>query len=122
MALPRKGILIRLAIYLPLIGFFGWRYLSKYLDGREQETTVDEQQRKLEQLPPDKFQTFTLPDGTIKKVPILTPEEAEDIYGIAVPEQTDAETETKPSPAPDPKFEPEKELGLGQRASAPRID
>lgn len=114
MALPRKGILIRLAIYVPLIGFFGWQAINRFLEDRGQDATIDAQQRKLDALPPEKFQSFTLPDGTVKKVPVLTPEEAEEIYGIEVPDKTQAAPPSAAAPTDSPLAP-----GPGQETSTP---
>jgi hypothetical protein len=116
MALPPKKILIRLAIYVPLLGIFGWQALDRFLEDREPTSTVDETQLKLEALPPEKFKEFTLPDGTIKRVPILTPDEAREIYGIEVP-QSDESAEADPEDNPEP--DPNAKAGPGIRASGP---
>ena len=113
MRLPRKGILIRLAIYLPLIGFFGWQAVSRYLDERKAEAEAEATRSKLDALPPEQFRTFTLPDGTVKKVPVLTPEQAEEIYGVKVPEDQRKSADDEPAaPAPTPEPTPEAIQGV----------
>lgn len=73
--LPRKGILIRLCIYLPLLGFFGWRAYEKWRS--ENAPPVQQQPDSLEQY----RRTVTLPDGTQQDYYELTREQAEQMYG-----------------------------------------
>ena len=62
--MPRR-IWIRLAIYVPLIGFFGWRAW---------QTSVA--RRAAQEAPAQRLETITLPDGTVRKVQYLSPDEA----------------------------------------------
>jgi hypothetical protein len=76
--LPRKGILIRLAIYLPILAFLSWRAGQKWMAEQQPEPT---QQDGLEmKLEPHK-RTITLPDGTQQTVYEMTEAEAEQILG-----------------------------------------
>ncbi len=78
MRLPRKGILIRFAIYGLLLGYFGWQAINHYLAEREAEAsaagslTEDELPRR----------AYTLPDGRSIEVLEITPEQAERMYGV----------------------------------------
>jgi hypothetical protein len=70
---PPLGVLIRLAIYLPLLGFFGWRAWERFASER---VAADEVFRErvsgwLEQ--PQRV--ILLPNG--ETLPMLTPEQAE---------------------------------------------
>lgn len=42
MRLPRKGILIRLCIYLPLLAFFGWKAYQRYQSEQAAERAAPE--------------------------------------------------------------------------------
>jgi hypothetical protein len=94
MRLPRKGVLIRVLIYVPLLGFFGWQALERWRAERAAETatepTVDE---KL--APHKKWVTF--PDGTKQEIYELTPQEAADILGHEMPEAPGADRATRES-------------------------
>lgn len=70
---PRLGIILRLVIYLPLLGFFGWRAWDRFTTER---VAADEVFRErvstwLEHPP----QTILLPGG--EALPMMTPEQAE---------------------------------------------
>lgn len=78
---PPLGILIRVAIYVPLLGFFGWRAWERFATERE---AADEVFRAhvsawLEQ----SQQVIMLPNG--EALPMLTPEQAE-AQGYRLPE------------------------------------
>lgn len=75
MKLPRKGILIRLGIYLPIIGFLAWQAFFKN----------DEPQPAPEEAPKGNVRTFSGPDGKEFKVIEVTPEEAR-AMGVEIPE------------------------------------
>ncbi len=83
---PRKGILIRLCIYVPVLLYLSWR------GAPPADAQVDgELDRKLA---PHK-RIISLPDGTQQEIVELTPEQAEAILGpIPALEQKD------PGPAP----------------------
>lgn len=55
MRLPRKGILIRLCIYIPLLGFFGWKAWQRY----QAEQTVERAAPEIDGVK----RTLTTPDG-----------------------------------------------------------
>lgn len=97
MRLPRKGVLIRLAIYVPLLGYFGWQALERWRS--EQAATVESAEPSVdEQLAPHK-KWVTFPDGTKQEIYELTPQQAEDILGHKV-EPPDADA-SAPTAAPD---------------------
>jgi len=74
--LPRKGILIRLCIYVPIILFLSWRAFQKWSEERN-AVQVDPLEQ---QLAPHK-RTITLPDGSQQTVYEMTQDEAEAILG-----------------------------------------
>jgi len=75
MKLPRKGILIRLGIYLPIIGFLAWQaFFSK-----------DKPQPAPEEAPKGNVRTISGPDGKEFKVIEVTPDEAR-AMGVEIPE------------------------------------
>jgi len=98
---PRKGILIRLLIYGPIIGFLSYQALEKYRTEREvTETDVagaeppsgDDVEDKLE---PYK-KVIEMPDGTKQEIIQLTPEQAEEILGHPLPEhKPDSKSDSK---------------------------
>jgi hypothetical protein len=72
---PRKGILIRLLIYLPILGYLSWRVLA----AREPaEAPVDPAQSYPKR-------TFTTEDGKTFEVLEVTPEQAEKMMGRPLP-------------------------------------
>jgi len=90
MKLPRKGILIRLGIYLPvIIGLVVWRACVF-----EREEMVIEQASDAE--PKGRVRTMQGPDGKEMKIIEITPEEAR-AMGVEVP-PTPAAPAAPPSP------------------------
>lgn len=87
---PRKGILIRLLIYGPIIGFLSYQAIEKYRTEREvTETDVPPLQEDVEdKLEPYK-KVIEMPDGSKQEIIQLTPEQAEEILGHPLPEKAD---------------------------------
>ncbi len=77
MKLPRKGILIRLAIYLPVIGFLSWKAFFAGSD--------DPPAPEAEQTSPGRVRTIAGPDGQELKIIEITPDEAK-AMGVEIPE------------------------------------
>jgi hypothetical protein len=70
---PRLGLIIRLAIYVPLLGYFGWRAWDRAMTEREAADEVfRERVSGWLSSPP---QNLVLPNGDT--LPIMTPEQAE---------------------------------------------
>jgi hypothetical protein len=94
--LPRRGILIRLAIYLPILAFLSWRAGQKYMAEQHPEPAQDELELKLA---PHKT-TITLPDGTQQTVYEMTESEAERILGPlpTSPSMSKGEPPSEPTP------------------------
>jgi len=88
---PRRGILIRLAIYVPVIAFLAWRAQG----GCEQRGGTEAKDDELEQKLAPHRKTITLPDGTQQEVVELTQEEAEQILGHPIPRDLDEMGEAK---------------------------
>ncbi len=89
---PRKGILIRLAIYIPVIGFLGYNAWQKYRARSAAEEAagapaVDPNEARKRELEEHKRE-YTMPDGSKQQVYELTPEEAERLLGkpVTIPE------------------------------------
>lgn len=106
MRLPRKGVLIRLAIYVPLIGFLSWNALQSCQARREarEAATTPTEPTVQDRLEPHK-RIITLPDGSQQAVYELTPEEAQELLGTPVEVPDDAppaKAEGERAPA-DPK-------------------
>ena len=87
---PRRGILIRLAIYVPVIGFLAWRAQG----GCGQTATMSKDDALEQKLAPHR-KVITLPDGTQQEIVELTAEEAEAILGHPIPRDLDAVGEGK---------------------------
>jgi hypothetical protein len=87
---PRRGILIRLAIYVPLIAFLVWRAQGG-CDQGQRATPDDGLDHKLE---PHR-KVITLPDGTQQEIVELTAEEAEAILGHPIPRNLEEAGEAK---------------------------
>jgi hypothetical protein len=79
---PRRGILIRLLIYVPVISLLAWR-ASGGCDGEERAAETKDD--ALEQRLAPHRKVITLPDGTQQEVVELTAEEAEAILGHPIP-------------------------------------
>ncbi|MGH1343022.1 MAG: hypothetical protein ACRBN8_15790 [Nannocystales bacterium] len=78
MKLPRKGILIRLGIYLPIIGVLAWQaFFAK-----------KEPQPQPQEAPKGNVRSFSGPDGKEFKVIEVTPDEAR-AMGVEIPEDLD---------------------------------
>ena len=77
MKLPRKGILIRLAIYLPIIGFLSWK---AFFSGGDEQPAPEP-----EQTSPGRVRTIAGPDGKEMKIIEITQEEAK-AMGVEIPD------------------------------------
>lgn len=89
---PRLGVVVRVLIYGPLLGFFGWQAAQRHLDERRIaddnfRTSVD---RSL-QFPP---RTIMMPNGELMPVYEVTEEEAVQMGLLPEPKSPD------PAPAP----------------------
>ena len=84
---PRRGILIRLAIYVPVIGFLAWRAQGGCSEPGRMEMEKDD---PIEQKLAPHRKVITLPDGTQQEIVELTAEEAEAILGHPIPKNLDA--------------------------------
>jgi hypothetical protein len=82
---PRRGILIRLLIYVPVISLLAWRAQG----GCEPSTPTAEPDPIDQKLAPHR-KVITLPDGTQQEIVELTAEEAEAILGHPIPRNLDA--------------------------------
>ena len=86
---PRKGILIRLLIYGPIIGYLGYQAVEKFRAERE-VTEADAPAAPGGQDVEDKLEpykkTIEMPDGSKQEIIQLTPEQAEEILGHPLPE------------------------------------
>jgi hypothetical protein len=98
MRLPRKRVLIRVLIYVPLLGYFGWQALDRW---RAEQVAHSPEPSVEEKLAPHK-KWMTFPDGTKQEIYELTPEEAADILGHEPPERPGADQARQgPGPADD---------------------
>jgi hypothetical protein len=76
--LPRRGILIRLAIYVPILVFLLWRAGERWWAEQQPPEAADDDLEL--RLAPHK-RTITLPDGSQQTVYEMTEAEAEQILG-----------------------------------------
>ena len=103
MRLPRKGVLIRLAIYVPLIGFLSWNAFTSCRARRDAEEAANTpvEPSVEDRLEPHK-RIITLPDGSQQAIYELTPEEAQDILGAPVDVPDDAPPAKAEAPGSSP--------------------
>lgn len=80
---PRKGVVIRLAIYIPVIGYLGYQAIGKWKAEREttEQDVAPPQADPLEQ----HKRVIEMPDGTKREIIELTEDEAEQYLGHPVP-------------------------------------
>lgn len=92
----QRGVVIRLAIYVPLLVFFGWRAWERFTNEREAADEVFRERVSawLEHPP----QTILLPNG--EALPMMTPEQAE-AQGYVLPDSL-KEPAPEAAPAPEP--------------------
>ncbi len=106
MAMSRRALLLRLAIYGPLLTYFGWQAWGRYQAGRAAERRAAERKARIDRVLREQTQTVTLPDGTTREVHVLTPEQAEEIWGVRTGDPDDASArdpgaaQAAPTPAP----------------------
>ncbi len=83
MAWPRKGVVIRLMIYIPVIGYLGYQAVQKWKS--EQETTETAPAAETDsKLDPYK-RVIEMPDGSKQEIIELTEEQAEQYLGRPIP-------------------------------------
>lgn len=86
--MSRRGLIIRLLIFVPLFGYFGYGAIQKWR--AEQAAAADDAptSRKMQ-----------LPDGRTIDVIEMTPEQAEKHYGVKLPTEPTVSDASKPAPA-----------------------
>ncbi len=84
--MSRRGLIIRLLIFVPLLGYFGYGAYQKW---RAEQAVADEAptSRKMQ-----------LPDGRTIDVIELTPEQAERQFGVKLPPEPTVSDANKPAP------------------------
>jgi len=112
---PRRGVVIRLLIYVPLIGFLGYQAAQKWSAERKANEAEAEAApapaETQDKLAPYK-RVIELPDGTKQEIVELTDEQAHDLLGYPLPEGGLPKSEpagtsdpAKPAPVATPKPE-----------------
>ena len=96
---PRKGILIRLAIYIPIIGYLGWQAIEKW---RSERAVMEHAPQSHEEELDKHKRVIQLPDGRTQEVYELSPEQAERILGTKMPEEPATEPDAVPEPGAEP--------------------
>jgi hypothetical protein len=100
--LPRKGILVRLCIYVPVLSYVSWRAYERWSSEREAAAAPAKSELD-EKLAPHK-RIITLPDGRQQEIVELTPEQAEALIG-PLPKAGKPVDDANPTDAP-PKATP----------------
>jgi len=105
MRLPRRAILVRALVYGPLLAYFGWRAYERYSTQRAAERREAQRRARIEQVLESQSRPVTLPDGTVRHVPVVTPEQARELWGIEVPASKPGEASMtdEPNAAPPGK-------------------
>ena len=103
--MSRRGLIIRLVIFVPLFAYFGHGAYQKW-----------RAEQAAEEAPPASHK-MQLPDGRTIDVIELTPEQAEKQYGIKLPAEPTVSDANKP--APTTKSEPTKDAPTKVDAPAP---
>jgi len=90
MAWTRRGLIIRLVLYVPLFVILGWRaYVRCDAAAPDETEAASEGEDDLrDKLAPHR-KMVTLPDGTQQEIVELTPQEAEEILGHPLPRALD---------------------------------
>ena len=91
----RTGVIVRVLIYVPLLGFFGWQAVQRFQDGRR--AADDNFRASVEQWLQHPPRTIVMPNGEVMPVLELTEEEAVQMGLIPEP---------KAEPKPEPSAEP----------------
>ncbi|MCX4248079.1 hypothetical protein [Paraliomyxa miuraensis] len=97
---PRRGILIRLAIYLPVISFLAWRAAGGCQgdDAAQAPAPAPDPMKQHRRV-------ITMPDGSQQEIVELSREEAEQILGRPIPDPAKAEAEATEAKAPNAEAE-----------------
>lgn len=82
---PRIGIILRLCIYIPLLGFFGWQALDRFQRARDEADSAF--RRQLDRRMLDGGDVITLPNG--QQMQVITPERAREL-GVDVDAHPDS--------------------------------
>jgi hypothetical protein len=90
---PRLGVIVRILIYVPLLGFFGWQAVERYQDGRR--AADDSFRASVEQWLKHPPRSVVMPNGDVMPVFELTEQEAVEMGLLPEPTPT-------PEPAPAP--------------------
>jgi hypothetical protein len=90
---PRLGVIVRVLIYVPLLGFFGWQAVQRFQDGRH--AADDSFRASVGQWLKHPPRTVVMPNGEVMPVFELTEQEAVEMGLLPEPTPT-------PEPAPAP--------------------
>jgi hypothetical protein len=89
---PRLGVIVRVLIYVPLLGFFGWQAAQRARDGRR--AADDSFRASVQQWLKHPPRTVVMPNGELMPVFELTEQEAVEM-GL-LPEPTTSAPTTAP--------------------------
>ena len=96
--MTRRGLLIRLLIFVPLFAYFGygayqkWRSENQYAQAEAEAAAAREVELK------GATRSVTLHDGRSIDIVELTPEQAERLHGIKMPLAEDKQAAGAPTP------------------------
>lgn len=96
--MTRRGLLIRLLIFVPLFAFFGYGAYQKWRNERAQEQIEADEASAREAELKDATHSVKLQDGRSIDIVELTPEQAERLHGIKLPPPPDAKADAKAPP------------------------
>jgi hypothetical protein len=94
---PRLGVIVRVLIYVPLLGFFGWQAVQRYQDGRN--IADDNFRASVQQWLEHPPSTVVMPNGDVMPVFELTEQEAVEMGLLPAPEPTEP-VPAEPTPTP----------------------
>lgn len=77
---PRKAVVIRLLIYVPVIGYLGYQGIKTW-KAKNENTEITTAPASLETIPDSHKRVIEMPDGTKQEIIELTEEEAEKYLG-----------------------------------------
>jgi len=100
--MTRRALLIRVLIFVPLFGYFGYgAYLKWRNEQAQSQVEADEASAREAELK-GATHSVKLHDGRSIDIVELTPEQAERLHGIKLP-PPEAKPEEAPAPAPAPE-------------------
>ncbi len=99
--MSRRGLIIRVLIFVPLFAYFGYGAYQKWRSEQAEERAQAEARSAREAELQSATRSITLHDGRSIDIVELTPEQAERLHGIKLPADNQLPADDKaPGPAP----------------------